>query len=433
MHALTGFEGPEKILEVNFTPLASTSGSARSIGRGAWDTMLNAAGCLILKHVSNGHIDAYVLSESSLFVYDWKVVIKTCGTTTLLRLLPLLAREAASMGLTIEWVGYSRKNFMYPSLQATPHRSFVDEITYLSQYFDGEGHILGPITSDHWLLYVSDNCDRPSSESTDRTLNIIMYDLDPAVSRLFYANGGEGESVASVNEKGEKIAARPWTGEDVTRATGIGALLPGSTIHEHLFEPCGYSMNGLLDKAYWTIHVTPESHCSYASFETNIKIESYDSIVTDVLNIFRPARFTMTWFADEQGMRLDDDPCDHPLYRVDPLTASSSEASSTASSTTAAPSTAAPVITVEPIFYHRCARSDTHFASDFSSTMCNYVRTGAEARSRRDLIHRSWKAGSPTSVFVHTPHDGGAGEKASTKIETAAAVVAEAVVAAGGR
>ena len=61
-------------------------------------------------------------------------------------------------------------------------------------------------------------------------------------------------------------------------------------------------MNGLLYDAYWTIHITPESHCSYASFETNVRMRDYNSLVRAVLAIFRPKRFTMTLFADEQGL-----------------------------------------------------------------------------------------------------------------------------------
>jgi hypothetical protein len=52
-----------------------------------------------------------------------------------------------------------------------------------------------------------------------------------------------------------------------TVASGIGALLPGAAIDDYVFEPCGYSMNGVDGAAFTTIHVTPEEGFSYASVE----------------------------------------------------------------------------------------------------------------------------------------------------------------------
>ena len=53
---------------------------------------------------------------------------------------------------------------------------------------------------------------------------------------------------------------------------GLRSLFPSSLIDDYLFEPCGYSMNGLdASGGFYTIHVTPEKEGSYASFETNIK------------------------------------------------------------------------------------------------------------------------------------------------------------------
>ena len=113
----------------------------------------------------------------------------------------------------------------------------------------------------------------------------MMFGIDEDVAKLFVKNRGRFPS-----------------DKDVTRAAGINTLLPGSQIQEFCFEPCGYSMNGLLFDAYWTIHITPESHCSYASFETNVRMKNFTPLVKSVLAIFRPRKFTMTLFADSAGV-----------------------------------------------------------------------------------------------------------------------------------
>jgi hypothetical protein len=111
-----------------------------------------------------------------------------------------------------------------------------------------------------------------------------------------------------------KDKARFPNDSDVSTASGISSLLPGSLIQEFCFEPCGYSMNGLHGgDAYWTIHITPESHCSYASFETNMRVHNYGALVKAVLAIFRPRRYTMTLFADEEGLKQLRGPATFPI------------------------------------------------------------------------------------------------------------------------
>jgi hypothetical protein len=157
---------------------------------------------------------------------------------------------------------------------------------YLTKYFpEGSAFLMGPLSGDHWLVFVADYVDRDASECVDRTLDMMMFGIDQEVAKLF-----------------TKDTARFPKDSDVTKASGIDTLLPGSSIQEFCFEPCGYSMNGLIYDAYWTIHITPESHCSYASFETNIRMKDYSSLVKAVLAIFRPTRFTMTLFADDHGL-----------------------------------------------------------------------------------------------------------------------------------
>ena len=133
------------------------------------------------------------MSESSLFIYPYLLVLKTCGTTTLLRCIGTLIELGRKLGLEIDWVGYSRKNFNFPGDQAFPHQSFHQELDYLHSHkslcerLDGDGYTLGPVTDDHWFVFVADQTIRSGglSEDTDRVLNIMMFDIDEEVAKVF--------------------------------------------------------------------------------------------------------------------------------------------------------------------------------------------------------------------------------------------------------
>ena len=88
------FEGPEKKLEVYFSRGEDSSG-LRRFQHDIWSDMLADAACTILHQESNKDFDAYLLSESSMFVYPDRLILKTCGTTTLLLALPKVGPLAA--------------------------------------------------------------------------------------------------------------------------------------------------------------------------------------------------------------------------------------------------------------------------------------------------------------------------------------------------
>lgn len=67
-------------------------------------------------------------AESSLFVYSYKMILKTCGTTTLLMALEPLLRMTGELGMKVEWVAYTRKDFQRPGQQKFPHRDHVEEV-----------------------------------------------------------------------------------------------------------------------------------------------------------------------------------------------------------------------------------------------------------------------------------------------------------------
>ena len=109
------FEGSEKRLEVDFAP--SDRKGLRSLSREQLNQLMTDAGCCIVSDRHNAQFDAYVLSESSLFVFPHKLVLKTCGTTKILHAIPLLLELAASTGCILKRCKYSRASFLYPQFQ----------------------------------------------------------------------------------------------------------------------------------------------------------------------------------------------------------------------------------------------------------------------------------------------------------------------------
>ena len=93
----------------------------RTLSRPQLDAMLQMAACEIVSVRSGAVFDAYVLSESSLFVFADRLVLKTCGTTRLLDAVPMIIELAEGLNLTPARVKYSRASFLFPEKQPEPH------------------------------------------------------------------------------------------------------------------------------------------------------------------------------------------------------------------------------------------------------------------------------------------------------------------------
>lgn len=246
------------------------------------EKLLKFVRCEILSCRKTEHLDGYVLSESSMFVYKDRIVLKTCGQTTLLNCIePLmyLAKQVAGFDEILD-VFYSRKNFMRPELQDKVHTSFENEIELLDSEFElGSAYCMGRMNHDCWYLYTlqPEKCVSVS----DQTLELIMVDLDEKVMSIFTQNCSS-------------------SAREATQKSEIDKLFNNMVVDDFLFTPCGYSMNGFLRSGHYvTIHITPELDFSYVSFETNAPLASYVDLITKVLKMFMPGRFIMTIFANE--------------------------------------------------------------------------------------------------------------------------------------
>jgi len=325
------FEGPEKLLEIWFAPSNTNlpkrchKNGLKSISRELWEEMLDLVHCKVLSIVESHEVDAYLLSESSMFVFPHKIILKTCGTTTLLVGLTRLLELAQSAGFEdIKQpyrVFYSRKNFMFPHKQLHPHKSWRDEVECLDSFFEyGSEYLVGRLNGDHWYLYLTTPFQVPPSTPDsifsfsgnpntleDETLEILMTDLSPSCAQQFFTGDLLREFEAEQSSEGHEL------GTLVSDRCGLSNIFPEENfpdfrIDSYLFDPCGFSANGVLPPLpgqqksqghYFTVHVTPEQHCSYASFETNVP-DAPKNIIEKVTNIFGPGRFSVTHFNSRQ-------------------------------------------------------------------------------------------------------------------------------------
>lgn len=262
-------------------------------GKGQLDEFLGPAECTIVDSLSNECVDSYVLSESSLFIYPCKIIIKTCGTIKLLLSIPAILKLADTLSLKVQAAKYTRGSFIFPGAQSFPHRHFSEEVAVLDSYFGNlssgrKAVILGsPDKPQKWHVY-SASAGHIQTKNPVYTLEMCMTNLDREKASVFYKT--ESSSAAQM-----------------TIGSGIRKILPDSDICNFEFDPCGYSMNSIEGAALSTIHVTPEEGFSYASFEAvgyDLNSSSLGSLVKRVLTCFQPDEFCIALHADGVACEL---------------------------------------------------------------------------------------------------------------------------------
>ncbi|KAK4782654.1 hypothetical protein SAY86_007028 [Trapa natans] len=300
----SGFEGFEKRLELRFFGDDSASTGCRPHGlrlidSASLEAVLHVVQCTIVSAVGNRFFDSYVLSESSLFIYPTKVIIKTCGTTQLLKSVQSLVALAGGLGLSPLSCRYTRGSFIFPEAQPYPHTSFSDEVAYLEESLPAtlcyrkHSAMHSKVGSYSWHVFTA--CDPTSLASSGSlrdpddlfTVEVCMTELDRAQARKFFQDPRRAGEF-----RGDSA------GKAMTAATGIDQINPDALICDFAFEPCGYSMNGIDGDRYSTIHVTPEDGFSYASYEfVGSVYDGTDDIIgvlRKVVQIFRPTTMSVS-------------------------------------------------------------------------------------------------------------------------------------------
>ncbi|KAG6435494.1 hypothetical protein SASPL_100368 [Salvia splendens] len=294
--AVSGFEGFEKRVELRFSGDDPTAGEKglRRIDFSKIEKVLHAVQCTVVSAVGNTRFDAYVLSESSLFVYPTKIIIKTCGTTQLLKSIRPLADHAATVGLTLCGCRYTRGSFIFPHAQPHPHTSFNEEILFLEQNLPKNLSIKKAAvlkskskSSHKWHVFTACDSAAVDARAGDYasglfTVEICMTELDRVLARNFFRRFKDGKTGDSA-------------GSEMTDVTGLRSVNRHALVCDYAFDPCGYSMNGVDGPRYSTVHVTPEDGFSYASFESvYVDRDEFIEALQKVVKVFRPAALSVS-------------------------------------------------------------------------------------------------------------------------------------------
>ncbi len=275
------FEGSEKKAEIIID--SEQLSLLKDIDDSFWATLVEQCHAKILSTISNQTCKAFLLSESSLFVWSDRIVILTCGVTKLVNSVEYFIAQIGQA--KIKQVIYQRKNEYFSHEQLS---CFGDDIKLLSQYVEGKALRFGELDSHHTYVFHQDN--DFTASSTDKTYELLAYQIS---------------SEASI-----ALTTPDLSAQEIRSFLAIDELLDGFIIDDFVFQPFGYSLNAIKDNDYLTIHVTPQESSSYVSFESNLNLLE---MAPKILAILSPASFDILTFneADFHALTLKHIPSEY--------------------------------------------------------------------------------------------------------------------------
>ncbi|NRA55030.1 MAG: adenosylmethionine decarboxylase [Gammaproteobacteria bacterium] len=231
-----------------------------------WHLLVEQCQAKVLSKISNQDCTAYLLSESSLFVWHDRFVILTCGTTSLVNAIEFFVSQVES-NIIIGLI-FQRKNEFFAHAQPS---CFNDDAKILQKYFDGQACRFGSLNSHHNYLY---HLNKP----------LASTHINPSYELLSY----------QISRKASAILCQPKLTTDLVRKfLRLDQFLPNFSYDDFVFEPYGYSLNAIAGQNYLTIHITPQEHSSYVSIETNLNLMP---LLPLLLEILAPSSFDLIAF-----------------------------------------------------------------------------------------------------------------------------------------
>lgn len=263
------YEGTEKRLEIIIKGL-----NLLQFPESFWIELLHQADTLILSKIENSYLTAYLLSESSLFIWHNKILLITCGNTHLVKAAQYFQREIPKNKIIS--LLFHRHQAIQPNLQ----KSNFDQDTLLLST-DQQG------VTQHWRgEYQGD-------------LFYFAHQEQPAdYKQILMCHHLTGE-LAQKTQSGLVSTAM------MEMHLAINRFFENLIIDHFTFDPKGYSLNAICANDYLTIHLTPEKLSSYLSLETSFNNASSKALIAHILRLFQPQQSHLMCFNSTQQGRLE--------------------------------------------------------------------------------------------------------------------------------
>jgi len=253
------FEGAEKKAEIQVD--SQKLSLLNDIPNEYWHDLVHKCEAKILSSIENKYCKAFLLSESSLFVWDDRFLILTCGETKLINSIEFFIQTYDVV--VLKQVTYQRKNEYFSHAQPS---CFGDDLKILAKYLDGQAYRFGALDGHHNYIFHYEN--DFEADQQDKTYELLAYQISERASKLLSTEGLSKQQIRTL--------------------FNFDQLIPGFAIDDFVFDPYGYSLNAIKDDKYLTIHVTPQESSSYVSFESNIDLIS---LTPQIMQVLEPESF----------------------------------------------------------------------------------------------------------------------------------------------
>ena len=262
------YEGSEKRLEI------TTTINLLALENQFWHEMVKQAGAYIISSIENPQLKAFLLSESSLFVWKNRLLLITCGETHLIKASLFFQQKVARK--EINSLLFQRHQAHFPERQKS---SFQQDSLLLQKRLKGDSH--------HWHEdYCGDIFLFGNNQQPKATKNILML------------HGLQGDFF-------EKLQQGKVQAETITKQLQLNQHFNDFHIDHFSFDPKGYSVNAIDGEHYFTVHITPEKLTSYLSFESNLLIADIEHFKQNLMHLLQPQRgYLMTFSPSQERLEI---------------------------------------------------------------------------------------------------------------------------------